>query len=181
MRADSNRETEWMLRYCEGDSSAFRALYDSVAPRLHAYLVRLARDRALADDILQDVFLKIHEARANYVRGADPVPWFYAITHRTFVDRVRTSTRHQRLSAELEHNPTPGDDEAPDDEQRLARVRAALGRLSATQRAAFELTKLERMKPAAAARVLGTSEGAVKVRAHRALATLRQRFAGEAA
>ena len=53
-----------MSRYCAGDASAFRALYQEVAPRLLGYLVRLARDRTLAEDLLQQTFWKAAFGRA---------------------------------------------------------------------------------------------------------------------
>src|SRR3954464_3724712 len=84
---------ELMQRYCDGDASAFRELYALVAPRLLGYLLKMARSRALADDLLQQTFLKVHRARAAYIRGADPVPWIYAIAHRTFLDEVRRGKR----------------------------------------------------------------------------------------
>ena len=64
-----------MQRYCAGDAGAFRALYQAIAPRLLGYLVKLARDRSVAEDLLQQTFWKVHRARAAYVVGADPVPW----------------------------------------------------------------------------------------------------------
>src|SRR5436305_15319119 len=82
-----------MARYCDGDAHAFRELYAQVAPRLLGYLIKMARNRAVAEDLLQQTFLKIHKARAAYVRGADPLPWIYAIAHRTFIDRARADKR----------------------------------------------------------------------------------------
>src|SRR5438105_2454578 len=84
---------ELMQRYQDGDAHAFRELYAIVAPRLLGYLVKLTRNRALADDLLQHTFLKVHRARAAYVRDADPVPWMYAIAHRTFIDETRRDKR----------------------------------------------------------------------------------------
>src|SRR4029077_5009708 len=84
---------ELMQRYQDGDARAFRELYALVAPRLLGYLVKMARSRALADDLLQQTFLKIHRERAAYVRGADPIPWMYAIAHRTFIDEARRMQR----------------------------------------------------------------------------------------
>src|SRR6476660_6672174 len=82
-----------MQRYQEGDASAFRELYALLAPRLHGYLLKMARSRAVADDLLQQTFLKVHRARAAYIRGADPVPWIYSIAHRTFLDETRRVKR----------------------------------------------------------------------------------------
>src|SRR5687767_1651973 len=85
--------TTLMEQYCDGDVAAFRALYQLLAQRLHGYLLRMTRDRAIAEDLLQQTFLKVHRARAAYVRGADPVPWIYAIAHRTFLDEARRTKR----------------------------------------------------------------------------------------
>src|SRR5512133_1945276 len=84
---------ELMQRYCDGDASAFRELYALVAPRLLGYLMKMARSKALADDLLQQTFLKVHRARGAYVRGADPLPWIYSIAHRTFIDDARKMKR----------------------------------------------------------------------------------------
>ena len=82
-----------MQRYCDGDARAFRELYATIAPRLLGYLMKMARTRAVAEDLLQQTFLKVHRARAAYIRGADPVPWIYAIAHRTFLDHTRAAKR----------------------------------------------------------------------------------------
>src|ERR1043165_6058218 len=84
---------ELMARYQDGDAGAFRELYALVAPRLLGYLMKMARSKAVADDLLQQTFLKVHRARAAYVRGADPLPWIYSIAHRTFIDESRRVKR----------------------------------------------------------------------------------------
>ncbi|MBZ0238937.1 MAG: RNA polymerase sigma factor, partial [Deltaproteobacteria bacterium] len=91
--ANHGEEIALMARYCDGDVDAFRRLYARLAPRLLGYLLRMVRDRATADDLVQQTFLKVHRAREAYVRGADPVPWIFAIAHRTFLDDVRGKKR----------------------------------------------------------------------------------------
>lgn len=78
-----------MSRYCDGDDGAFRDLYALVAPGLYGDLLKIARIPAFAADLLQHTFLKVHKSRNAYVRGADPLPWIYAIAHRTFLDEIR--------------------------------------------------------------------------------------------
>lgn len=84
---------ELMSRYCDGDSQAFRELYDLVAPRLYQHLVELSHDRGAAAVALEAAFLKVHRSRAAYIRGSDPLAWFYAIARRAFVDHRRTGMR----------------------------------------------------------------------------------------
>jgi RNA polymerase sigma-70 factor (ECF subfamily) len=174
---------ELMQRYQDGDATAFRELYAIVAPRLLGYLLKMARSRALADDLLQQTFLKVHRARAAYVRGADPLPWIYAIAHRTFIDEARKRAR-SIVQAGGDDLPEPGADLRGDSPERrdeprvdaeLARAALdALAELPAPQREAVVLTKLEGKSVAEAAEIAGTSVGAMKVRAHRGYEALRR-------
>jgi RNA polymerase sigma-70 factor (ECF subfamily) len=171
-----------MARYCDGDASAFRELYAEVSPRLYGYLLKMARERALADDLLQLTFLKIHRARAAYIRGADPLPWIYSIAHRTFLDEtrrkkraiVRSSDDEQlpEISADL-HGQTEDRRDDPVDPELVKTALDALAELPVQQRQAVVLTKLEGKSVAEAAEIAGTTVGAMKVRAHRGYELLR--------
>src|SRR5206468_10799297 len=77
-----------MDRYAEGDNAAFPLLYDLLAPRLHAY-ARRRMDVASAEDLVQQALLRIHCARASYLRGSNVVPWAFAITRRLMIDSFR--------------------------------------------------------------------------------------------
>jgi RNA polymerase sigma-70 factor, ECF subfamily len=172
-----------MARYVRGDASAFRELYALVAPRLYGYLVKLARHRALADDLLQQTFLKVHRARATYVVGADPVPWIYSIAHRTFLDEARKQKRAvvrvadddalPDEAADLTGSTPERRDEARVDPELVAQTLAALAELPPPQREAVVLTKLDGKSVAEAAQIAGTTVGAMKVRAHRGYERLR--------
>lgn len=173
---------ELMARYCDGDTSAFRELYALVSPRLHGYLLKMARQRALADDLLQLTFLKVHRARAAYIRDADPVPWIYSIAHRTFLDEARRQKRAlvnvgdddqlPEVSADL-HGQTEDRRDDPADPELVKIALDALATLSEQQRQAVVLTKLEGKTVAEAAEIAGTTVGAMKVRAHRGYEVLR--------
>lgn len=177
-----------MQRYCAGDALAFRTLYQEVAPRLLGYLVRLARDRSLAEDLLQQTFWKVHRARASYVVGADPLPWLYAIAHRTFLDEVRRRGRAATVTdpGELPEIPAAASgapaevaaDEQPADPERTRAALDALAALPAAQREAVILTKLDGKSFREAAEIAGTTTGAMKVRAHRGYVALRKALGG---
>lgn len=179
---------ELMARYCDGDASAFRELYADVSPKLYGYLVKMSRSRALADDLLQQTFLKIHRARAAYVRGADPLPWIYAIAHRTFIDEVRKGKRAKvnvgatddlpEIAADLGGQAVGSKDEPRVDPELLAATLDALAGLPDQQREAVVLTKLEGKTVAEAAEIAGTTVGAMKVRAHRGYEALRKLLGG---
>ncbi|HEX4458282.1 MAG TPA: RNA polymerase sigma factor [Polyangia bacterium] len=173
-----------MARYCDGEAAAFDALYELVAPRLLGYLTSLIGERAAAEDLLQLTFMKLHEARALYVRDADPVPWLYTIAHRTFLDEARRRKRARvRLTddgqqAEVEHADLSGareGTESPGADPELAQMTlAALAQLPSSQREALVLTKLHGRSHAEAAAIVGTTPSAIKLRAHRAYVALRR-------
>jgi RNA polymerase sigma-70 factor (ECF subfamily) len=178
---------ELMARYCEGEAAAFRALYAALAPRLLAYLIGLVGERPTAEDLLQLTFLKLHEARPIYVRGADPVPWLYTIAHRTFLDEVRRRRRARvkltddGTTPEVAHASLSGmpESEEPQGNDALSGVTsAALNRLPQDQREALILTKLHGRSHREAAAIVGTTPGAIKLRAHRAYVAMRQILGG---
>jgi RNA polymerase sigma-70 factor, ECF subfamily len=166
-----------MTAYCGGDAEAFRELYRLVAPQLFGYLVTMARDRAVAADLLQQTLMKVHRARAAYIRGADPIPWICAIAHRTFLDHAR---KRQRSIVQLVADPDDGIELAGErdkieggDPELGAAALAALAELPHDQRQAVVLTKLEGKSVAEAAEIAGTTVGAMKLRAHRGYRALR--------
>lgn len=171
-----------MGRYCDGEANAFRELYALVSPRLYGYLVKMARSRPVADDLLQQTFMKVHRARTAYIRGADPVPWIYSIAHRTFLDEARRTKRAvvrvgdedalPEIAADLEGQTVDRRDDGADPELVQAAL-DALASLPAQQREAVVLTKLEGKSVAEAAEIAGTTVGAMKVRAHRGYEALR--------
>jgi RNA polymerase sigma-70 factor (ECF subfamily) len=163
-----------MERYARGDESAFGELYDAIAPRLYAFLLRQTRSEAAAKDVLQQTMLKIHLARGTFEEGAAVLPWAYAIARRIWIDSTRRVKREAPLDDTHEEE---ADDPSPDEEayasELAARLQKELAKLPDNQRVAFQLVKQEELSIAEAAAVLGTTESAVKLRAHRAYQTLR--------
>jgi RNA polymerase sigma-70 factor (ECF subfamily) len=165
-----------MERYAGGDDAAFALVYDALAPRLYGYLLRQTRERARAEDLLQQTMLHIHRARSSFIPGAEVTPWAFAIARRLLVDSLR---RNKREVLAEDGEPDPGVDGGPSAEEMVqarelaARVERVLAKLPQSQRAAFELIKNEGLSVAEAAQVLGTTVAAVKLRAHRAYEALR--------
>ncbi|MDB4969242.1 MAG: polymerase, sigma-24 subunit, subfamily [Myxococcales bacterium] len=179
----ASAEAELMARYCDGDRAAFDALYGAVAPKLLGFLLQLVGDRALAEDVMQDALIKLHEARALYVRGADPVPWIFTIARHAAFDELRRRRRARvRLVADESGAPPEqradlqGDPEGArtETDPTGAAALAALDQLPAAQREALLLTKVEGLSQVEAAARAGTTPGAIKLRAHRAYVALRK-------
>jgi RNA polymerase sigma-70 factor (ECF subfamily) len=163
-----------MERYARGDDAAFGEVYDAIAPRLYAFLLRQTRSEARAKDVLQQTMLKIHLARGSFAPGAAVLPWAYAIARRLWIDSTRRGRREVPLEVDgSEAAADPAPDVAAYSAELAERVRRVLAKLPENQRVAFQLVKEEELTMAEAAAVLGTTESAVKLRAHRAYQTLR--------
>ncbi len=165
-----------MEAYVAGEAGAFERLFRSLAPSIHAFFVRSVGRGAVAEDLLQTTFLKIHRARRTWRRGERLRPWAFTIAARVRLDWLRT---RGRLEEELDEEAVAGPEPAPDPgevlagEQRAERVRAALEALPEAQRAVVHLHRFEGLSFADIGQVLGISEGAAKLRAFRAYARLR--------
>ena len=165
-----------MDRYAAGDNAAFALVYDALAPRLYGYLLRQARDRARAEDLLQQTFLHMHRARHRFIPGAEVTPWAFAIARRLLIDTLRRGKRETLVDdgePDSVLSTDPGADDLFEASELAGRLRRELARLPQSQRAAFELIKDEGLSMAEAAAVLGTTVAAVKLRAHRAYEALR--------
>jgi len=182
--SDDGRMAALMQRYCGGDIAAFHELYAALAPRILGYLTGLAGDRPTAEDLVQQTFMKLHEARSAYVKGANPVPWLYTIAHRTCLDEIRRRKRSRvRVSADgkLPYEPSvditgAADGQSSVDEAAIARGLAALATLPPPLRQAVLLTKIHGHSSVEAATIAGTTVGALKVRAHRGYMALRAKL-----
>jgi RNA polymerase sigma factor (sigma-70 family) len=174
------RLVELMTAAQMGNKEAYEQLLESVTPMLRRVLRRqrafLGQDAI--EDLVQDILLSVHAARATYDPGRPFTPWLLAITRNRLADGAR---RHARTSAHEiavddldvtfsadETNPLYeeyGDPEA---------LRQAIQALPAGQRQAIELLKLREMSLKEAAAASGTTVGALKVATHRAIVALRR-------
>src|ERR1700690_2020431 len=164
-----------MDRYASGDDAAFAELYDLLAPKLLGFLFRQTRNRARAEDLVQQTFLQMHCAREAYVTGADVLPWAFAIARRLSIDAFRRGKREVQDN-ELQ-NTALAEHMTPDDmlrsKQAAELIQQTLEALPEAQRTAFELIKYDGLSVAQAAEALGTTVTAVKLRAHRTYEALR--------
>jgi RNA polymerase sigma-70 factor (ECF subfamily) len=171
-----------MERYANGNDAAFAELYDAIAPRLLGFLRRATRDNIAAEDLMQQTFLQMHQARGSFIPGAPVVPWALAIAKRLMIDSarrrrvelglfVRAPIDDDRMTSEA--TGTVLADEVLDARRVARRVQQRLEALPEIQRTAYQLVKQEGLSLKRAAEVLGTSVTAVKLRTHRAYQALR--------
>jgi RNA polymerase sigma-70 factor (ECF subfamily) len=167
-----------MEKCATGDDRAFDELYRRGAQRIRGFLVRLSSDAAIADDLTQETFVRIHRARGRFDPGAAALPWMFAIARNAFLDhtrreQVRRNSRVNQCQPREAALDTQGDEVLAAREM-LGVVRRTLDTLPMLQREAFVLIRFEGLSVSEAALILGASEAAVKVRAFRAYEALRE-------
>jgi RNA polymerase sigma-70 factor (ECF subfamily) len=171
-----------MLAFCAGDGAAFEALFGRWAAPLLRYLERMLRDAAGAEELVQEVFLRVHGARQRYQPQARFSTWLYRIATNLALNELRRPRRRE-LHTSLQEPGGPalaGEGPAAEDvldARRLSvRVDFELARLPERQRAALCLTAIEGLSYAEVAAALEISESAVKALVHRARASLAERI-----
>ena len=163
-----------MGRYAAGDEVAFHHFYGEVAPRLRRFFLQGGTPRAAADELLQQTFLRLHVARGRYHPGEPVLPWLFTIAYRVRVDYWRrTAVRAETFLDPEEEGRLAAD--PPDMEHPVSDLlRTAVAQLPEAQREVVTLHKFQGLKLSEVAEVVGSSEGAVKLRAHRAYAALKK-------
>ena len=156
-----------MLRYKDGDVTAFETLYRRHNDSLYRYLLRLSLNRDTAEDVFQDAWSKIIKARHRYRPTAKFTTFLYRVAHNCFIDHVRKNKRHMvHSSIDPDCSPNPGDEPDLEAEKSLARQRldAALGTLPDEQRDAFLLHEEAGLGIDTIAQVTGVNRETVKSR-----------------
>ena len=177
-------DVQLMLDVKAGDEASFELLLQKYRSPLVNFLFRMVRDRATAEDLAQEVFLRVYRARAQYSPSAKFTTWLFRIATNLALNSVRDN-RHRRMEVSLD---APADeDEAPIqvptremriDEHMIERdraefIRRTIATLPEKQRAAVLLHKYEEMDYGEIAKVLECSESALKSLLFRAYETLR--------
>jgi RNA polymerase sigma-70 factor (ECF subfamily) len=178
--ADDVRFGGLMAAAQAGDADAYLLLLQEIAPRVRQIVLRQRGGRASADgeDLVQDVLLSVHVARASYDSTRPFLPWLLAIVRNRLVDGARRFGRLAAHEVQVEdldvtfstpvtnsRSQPPGDADA---------LRQAVQLLPPRQRDAIELLKLQELSLKEAAAATGMSVGALKVATHRAVAALRR-------
>jgi RNA polymerase sigma-70 factor (ECF subfamily) len=180
-------DAELMLRVKDGDGTSFAVLLEKHRASVIHFVYRLVQEQAIAEELAQEVFLRVYRSRSSYEPTARFKTWLFRIATHLALNWLRDE-RHQRGQERLDDVSTdlPArqvSDRRPSVEQelvyevKLEEVRRAVAGLPEKQRAAVLMHKYEEMEYTQIAKVLGCSESAVKSLLFRAYETLRSRLA----
>jgi RNA polymerase sigma-70 factor (ECF subfamily) len=184
-------DVQLMLDVKAGDEQSFELLLRKYRTPLVNFLYRMVRDSAVAEDLAQEVFLRVYRARKNYAASAKFTTWMFRIATNLALNSVRDN-RNRHMEISMDQAVVVGDDErsamevpdlTPTVEQVLvARSRSemilrAIDALPEKQRAAVLLHKYQELDYDEIARILECSESALKSLLFRAYETLRTALA----
>ena len=165
-----------MLAFQRGDGAAFRTLFERHARAMVAFCHHFVRDQARAEELAQDVFMKLHQAADRYRPSARFKTFLYRIASNHCLNELRRGEYGARRaavgSALPEPDALPSGGPTPEEHASAAALERAVGELLAAlpekQRAALVLCRLEGLSYEEIAEVLDTSVSAVKSLVHRA-------------
>lgn len=178
-------EEALLARYAAGDRMAARALVLRLSPRLLSYVYRMLRDRAEAEDVVQEALLRLWRMAPEWRSGeARVTTWLYRVATNLVTDRLRA--RHRHRGTALDDAPEPADG-APGavaqliEADRMAALEAALARLPERQRQAVILRHLEGLSNPEIATILEIGVEAVESLTARGKRALAAALAGQRA
>lgn len=164
-----------MTRYQQGDGVAAEVLVTSLSPQIYRFFVGQVRSREIAEDLLQDFWLRIHAARRTY-RSPEPLlPWLYAIARRVRIDQLRRRRRKEGHEVLTEVLPEAGTAMGSEGDLDFARL---MSHLPESQREVITLMKVSGLSVEEVAQATGSTVGSVKQKAHRAYEKLRTLLTG---
>ena len=183
-------DVELMLQVKAGDDESFNLLLQKYRTPLVNFLFRMVREKATAEDLAQEVFLRVYRARKQYSPSAKFTTWMFRIATNLALNSVRDN-RYRRMEMSLDASSSDGEDAAPRElpardkrideyileQDRSDFIRRAIFSLPEKQRVAILLHKYEEMDYGDIAKILECSESALKSLLFRAYETLRVELA----
>lgn len=170
---------------CSGDREAFRTIVESNKQRMFTVARSVLEDPALAEDVVQEAFIKAYRALPDFKGQARLSTWLHRITYLTAIDMQRQRSRHLRLATDgLEeesvadsHHSARSEDELESRELQ-SRIDLALTNLSEFEQTVFTLRHMQNFKLREIAHVLDRSEGTIKNILFRAIRKMRDQLSG---
>ena len=161
-----------------GDLQQATLLFERYNRRIYNFLARMTMDRELAEDLTQNVFLRIMKYRHSYRHGAKFHSWIYQIARNVFSDHYQREKNKfsdfidvDRISDYMADN-----DEREGQEEKESLLHRSMARLTDEQREVLILTRFQQMKYEEVAALMDTTVANIKVKVHRALSRLREYY-----
>lgn len=178
---DPESEAHLVLRLQAGDSAAFEEVHAAFNARLFTFLLRLSRHRDVAEDLLEETWLRLVTHARKLRADTRLAPWLFTVARHLFISHQRSRLLEEGHGSSLiglwpfgTPRSSPFEETAANETER--RIEAALAALPATYREVLLLVGVEGFRPVEAAEVCGISPEALRQRLSRARALLDRRL-----
>ena len=170
---DREIELRLVVRLTAGDPAAFEAIYEAYRPRLFGFLARLSRRRDVAEDLLEETWLRLVTRSATLTDEARLGPWLFTVARNLYCSWRRSRAVDESRTSELDPAwPAPERGASPFEvaarSELARRVEGALARLPLRDRELLLLVGVEGLTPSEAAGVCGVPAVTLRARLHRA-------------
>jgi RNA polymerase sigma factor (sigma-70 family) len=169
-----------MLKVKNGDIDKMGLLYERYNHQVFRFVFNMTRQKELSEDMVQNIFLRMLKYPDGFMGFGEFKTWMYHIARNTVYDhfrKVKRTPAHSELSDIEERLEGEQNTEVQlEKEQELRTLETAMGKLSDDNRELLILCRFQELKYQEIAKILNTTEGAVKVRVHRALGQLKANF-----
>lgn len=161
-----------------GDLQQVSLLFERYHKRIFNFLAQLSRDRELAEDLTQNVFLRVIRYHGSFREGNRFQSWIYQIARNVYMDHYQTAKNKRADFIDVERMKEHLEDrlEAEEQEEKEHRLRQSMAKLSEEQQELLVLTRFQHMKYEEVAAIMETTVANIKVKVHRAIARLREHY-----
>jgi RNA polymerase sigma-70 factor (ECF subfamily) len=161
-----------------GDLQQASLLFERYNKRIYNFLARMTMDRVLAEDLTQNVFLRIIKYRNSYREGLRFQSWIYQVARNIFSDHYQANKNRfsdfiyvEKVSDHIEDF---GENKMQEEQEKL--LERSMAMLNEEQRELLLLTRFQHMKYEDVAVIMDTTVANIKVKVHRAIAKLREHY-----
>jgi RNA polymerase sigma factor (sigma-70 family) len=161
-----------------GDLQQASVLFDRYNKRIFNFLARMTMDREQAEDLTQNVFLRIIRYRTSYREGQKFQSWIYQVARNVFSDHYQAHKNKFAGFVDVEQirDAMSDTNETDDQDEKERLLQRSMAMLSEEQRELLVLTRFQHMKYEEVATIMDTTVANIKVKVHRAIAKLREHY-----
>lgn len=161
-----------------GDLQQASLLFDRYNKRLFNYLVRMTLDRDLAEDLTQNVFVRMIRYRTSYREGHKFQSWIYQVARNVFSDHYQANKNRKSTFMDIEKlgDQIPDSSDARKAEEQEHLLQRSMALLNEEQRELLVLTRFQHLKYEQVAEMMDTTVANIKVKVHRAIGKLREHY-----
>lgn len=164
--ANKNNDPELIQRFKNGDISGFNEIVRKYQQQVYWVIRKMVQDHDEADDITQEVFIKVYNALKDFREESNLFTWLYRIATNHSINHLKKTKIKNTVSMELVAEPIESNDknadEEMDDERKREYLMEAIETLPARQRAVFNMRYYDQLPYDEIAEILGKSTGGIK-------------------